>query len=252
MAAAPVVSATSLAGSLDLAVKNASALLAAFVERGIAIEVTHRSKRRLYGLKHLAPLREEAAPPRARPPGVGAAARRAERPCRSSWQNILRPVMPLRPRRTGWLSCRSSGKTSILRILTAGCGRPMRRSVGRRQFSIGSQPRRLLLRLNPTALDLQSLVKEQAAPAKTDAKEEAEKGGPKVSVSDPEARLMRLADGAVAPPGMRIGIGPSDQRKDADWRRGWSRQWPSAVAGCRDDCSAYHGHIPRGYCQKAQ
>ena len=28
-----------------------------FVARGIAIEVTHRSKRRLFGLKHLAPLR---------------------------------------------------------------------------------------------------------------------------------------------------------------------------------------------------
>ena len=64
MAAAPVISATSLAGGLGIAVKNASALLEALVERGIAIEVTHRSKRRLYGLKDLAPLREEAAPPR--------------------------------------------------------------------------------------------------------------------------------------------------------------------------------------------
>jgi hypothetical protein len=71
MAAAPVVSATSLAASLAMAVKNASALLEAFVERGIAIEVTHRSKRRLYGLKHLAPLREEAAPPRRPMPGRG-------------------------------------------------------------------------------------------------------------------------------------------------------------------------------------
>jgi hypothetical protein len=50
MAAASVVSATSLAGSLGIAVKNAAALLEAFVARGIAIEVTHRSKRRLYGL----------------------------------------------------------------------------------------------------------------------------------------------------------------------------------------------------------
>jgi hypothetical protein len=71
MAAAPVVSATSLAGSLGMAIKNASALLEAFVERGVAIEVTHRSKRRLYGLKHLAPLREEAAPPRRPMPGRG-------------------------------------------------------------------------------------------------------------------------------------------------------------------------------------
>ncbi len=71
MAAAPVVSATSLAGSLGIALKNAAALLDGFTERGIAVEVTHRSKRRLYGLKHLAPLREEAAPPRRPMPGRG-------------------------------------------------------------------------------------------------------------------------------------------------------------------------------------
>ncbi len=64
LAAAPLVSATSLAGGLDIAVKNAAALLDVFVGRGIAIEVTHRSKRRLFGLKYLAPLRETAAPPR--------------------------------------------------------------------------------------------------------------------------------------------------------------------------------------------
>jgi hypothetical protein len=71
MAASPIVSATSLAASLSMAVKNAGALLDAFVERGIAIEITHRAKRRLYGLKHLAPLREEAAPPRRPMPGRG-------------------------------------------------------------------------------------------------------------------------------------------------------------------------------------
>ena len=64
MAAVPIVSATSLAHSLDIAVKNAATLLDGFVTRGIAIEVTHRSKRRLFGLKHLAPLRAEAALPR--------------------------------------------------------------------------------------------------------------------------------------------------------------------------------------------
>ena len=64
LAAAPIVSATSLAHSLDIAIKNAAALLNVFVARGIAIEVTHRSKRRLFGLKHLAPLRETAALPR--------------------------------------------------------------------------------------------------------------------------------------------------------------------------------------------
>jgi hypothetical protein len=45
-----------------------------FVALGIASAVTHRSKRRLYGLKHLAPLREAAAPPR------GALARPQPRP----------------------------------------------------------------------------------------------------------------------------------------------------------------------------
>jgi hypothetical protein len=64
LAAAPIVSATSLARDLDIAVKNAATLLDGFVTRGIAIEVTHRSKRRLFGLKHLAPLRAEAALPR--------------------------------------------------------------------------------------------------------------------------------------------------------------------------------------------
>ena len=64
LAAAPIVSATSLAHSLDIAIKNAVALLDVFVARDIAIEVTHRSKRRLFGLKHLAPLRDTAAPPR--------------------------------------------------------------------------------------------------------------------------------------------------------------------------------------------
>src|SRR5437763_8322603 len=46
---------------------------------------------------------------------------------------------------------------------------------------------------------LAELEQEKAARAKTHPQEEAEKSEPKVSVSDPEARSMRLADGAVAP-----------------------------------------------------
>ena len=75
----------------------------------------------------------------------------------------------------------------------------MRRYVGQRQFSIGSQPRCLSPRLKPTAAELQALVKQQAARAKTHAKGEAERSEPKVSVNDPAARLMRLADSALAP-----------------------------------------------------
>ena len=69
LAAAPLVSATSLGQALGMATNNATRLLEGFVGLGIASEVTHRSKRRLYGLKHLAPLREAAAPPRRPLPG---------------------------------------------------------------------------------------------------------------------------------------------------------------------------------------
>jgi transposase len=71
---------------------------------------------------------------------------------------------------------------------------------------------------------LTELVEEQAERAKTHAPEEAAKGEPKVSVSDPEARLMRLPDGAVAPAwnvqvataeGFIIAIDPTDRRKDS-------------------------------------
>ena len=63
LAAAPLVSATSLAAGLGMAVKNAAALLDAFWAAGIAVEVTHRPKRRLFGLAGLTPLRDAVRPP---------------------------------------------------------------------------------------------------------------------------------------------------------------------------------------------
>jgi len=71
LAAAPVISASSLAAGIGIAVKNASALLDDFAAQGLAIEVSRRAKRRLYGLAHLAPLRAETAPPRRPLPGRG-------------------------------------------------------------------------------------------------------------------------------------------------------------------------------------
>jgi len=71
LAMAPLVSATTLAAGLGMAVKNAIALLADFAEAEIVVEVTHRSKRRLFGLAGLAPLRNEVAPPRRPEPGRG-------------------------------------------------------------------------------------------------------------------------------------------------------------------------------------
>jgi transposase len=68
------------------------------------------------------------------------------------------------------------------------------------------------------------LEQEKAERAKTHPAEEAKKGEPKVSVSDPEARLMRLPDGAAAPAwnvqvatanGFIVAIDPTDRRQDS-------------------------------------
>ena len=84
LAAAPLLSATALGQALGMATNNATRLLDGFVRLGIVSELTHRSKRRLYGLTDLAPLREAAAPPRrplpGRRPGRPSAAARAEAP----------------------------------------------------------------------------------------------------------------------------------------------------------------------------
>ena len=71
LAATPLISATSLARGLGMATKNALELLTSFCADGITIEVTHRSKRRLFGLAGLAPLRDEISPPRRPEPGRG-------------------------------------------------------------------------------------------------------------------------------------------------------------------------------------
>jgi len=71
LAAAPVISATTLATGLGMAVKNAIALLDEFQAAGIVVDVTHRSKRRLFGLAGLAPLRDQVRPPRRPEPGRG-------------------------------------------------------------------------------------------------------------------------------------------------------------------------------------
>jgi hypothetical protein len=71
LAAAPVASASTLAAGLDMAVQNASALLQDFCRAEIAVEVTHRSKRRLHSLATLAPVRDRVAPPRRPEPGRG-------------------------------------------------------------------------------------------------------------------------------------------------------------------------------------
>jgi hypothetical protein len=79
-------------------------------------------------------------------------------------------------------------------------------------------------RVKQAQLKLAALVQEKAERTKTHATEEAKKGEPKVSVSDPEARLMRLPDGATAPAwnvqvataeGFIVAVDPTDRRQDA-------------------------------------
>lgn len=96
LAAAPLVSATSLAAGLGMAVKNAAALLEDFCGGSIAVELTHRAKRRLFGLAGLAPLREVTTAPRRPEPGRGRG-----RPPLTTEEPMpapaLPPVMPLTP-----------------------------------------------------------------------------------------------------------------------------------------------------------
>ena len=71
MAATPLISTTTLAGAIGMSIKNAGMLLDRFCADSVAVEVTHRSARRLFGLSGLAPLREVVRPPRRPEPGRG-------------------------------------------------------------------------------------------------------------------------------------------------------------------------------------
>jgi hypothetical protein len=93
LAAVPVISATSLAAGLGMAVKNAIRLLDGLVDADIAVEVTHRSRRRLFGLKAMAPLAEAVRPPYRPEPGRG----RGRPPNLTADDDIAGPPPPLPP-----------------------------------------------------------------------------------------------------------------------------------------------------------
>ena len=89
------------------------------------------------------------------------------------------------------------------------------------------------------------LEQEKAERAKTHATEEAKKGEPKVSVSDPDARLMRLPDGAAAPAwnvhvatanGFIVEIDPSLPRRRPGDRRQDSGMAPGLVEKVAERC----------------
>jgi hypothetical protein len=99
--------------------------------------------------------------------------------------------------------------------------------------------------VKPAQQKLAELVREKAERAKTHATEEAKKGEPKVSVSDPEARLMRLPDGAAAPAwnvqvatakGFIVAIDPSLPRRRPGDRRQDSGLAPGLVEKVAERC----------------
>lgn len=65
------MSATTLARAIGMSIKCATELLDRFVEDGVAVEVTHRCARRLFGLAGMAPLRDATSAPRRPLPGRG-------------------------------------------------------------------------------------------------------------------------------------------------------------------------------------
>jgi hypothetical protein len=94
LAAAPLLSATTLARAIGMSVKCAGELLERFVEEEVAVEVTHRSARRLFGLSGMAPVREATTAPRRPHPGRG----RGRPPIERDWPiDELAPRAPLPP-----------------------------------------------------------------------------------------------------------------------------------------------------------
>jgi len=69
LAAAPLLSATTLAGAIGMSIRRAIDLLEGFVRDDLVVEVTHRAKRRLFALRGLSPMRDEILPPRRPEPG---------------------------------------------------------------------------------------------------------------------------------------------------------------------------------------
>jgi len=97
LAAAPVLSATTLARILGIAVKNAIRILDALVKAEIAIEVAHRAKRRLFALQGLAPLQHVVQPPYRPDPdrGRGRPRREIEEDAPEEAPPVLPPLTPI-------------------------------------------------------------------------------------------------------------------------------------------------------------
>ncbi|MBB2158371.1 hypothetical protein HLH33_19105 [Gluconacetobacter diazotrophicus] len=72
MAVHPLISATRVAGALDMSINAALQILERLVRNGVAIEATHRSARRLFGLAGLHGIQDVVARPGGGAPLVAA------------------------------------------------------------------------------------------------------------------------------------------------------------------------------------
>jgi len=97
LAAAPLLSATTLAKAIGMSIRSATDLLDEFVLDGLVVEVTHRAKRRLFALRGLTPLRDEIAPPRRPLPGRPPGRPRLDRPEDLVADPVVSPAPVLSP-----------------------------------------------------------------------------------------------------------------------------------------------------------
>jgi hypothetical protein len=97
LAAAPLLSATTLAKAIGMSIRSATDLLDEFARDELVIEVTHRAKRRLFALRGLTPLRDEIAPPRRPLPGRRPGRPRLDRPEEEVLESVAIPAPSLSP-----------------------------------------------------------------------------------------------------------------------------------------------------------
>jgi hypothetical protein len=97
LAAAPLLSATTLAKAIGMSIRSATDLLDEFVRDGLVVEITHRAKRRLFALRGLTPLRDEIAPPRRPMPGRRPGRPRLDQPEEDVLEPVASPAPALSP-----------------------------------------------------------------------------------------------------------------------------------------------------------
>ena len=108
LAAAPLLGAAALARTLGVSGRTATALLDQLAALGVAVEVTRRQKRRLWGLAGLAALRDETVAPRRPQPGRGRGRPRRDAAAAGEGEigdAALRPAAPPLPPLDPALAC---------------------------------------------------------------------------------------------------------------------------------------------------